>query len=458
MVGEGARKVSAQWARHRRGLPPLWLAALALASGCQAIPGLARLGTPADAYVPGQVLVKFKAGATASQQAALQQASGVTTVNTLPDGSQRWILPASASVQAIAGRLAAIPTVAFAEPDHLRHLQGFTASDSDLTSNKQWHLNAIQAPQAWSTYFSATNLPGHGVMVAVVDSGVDPNHPDLKANLLPLIDELPAGSDTYNGTDYTGKDGNGHGTHVTGILAAVANNTPFTSTPSGAAPGNCVGVAPGATILPIKVMRADGSGDDFTIAKGMEDAVTHGAKVINLSIGGSQTSQILAAAIVYGLSNGVTMVMAAGNEGGPVDYPAAYPGVIPVGALDSNNQVPSYVSNGPQLAIAAPGGSIPGNGPGIWSTLPTYACYETLTDGNTLDYGYLSGTSMATPMVAAAAAMILQESPGLTPAQVRARLVATTDSLGAPYSELYGYGRLDVMKALQWTSADGSGQ
>jgi subtilisin family serine protease len=308
----------------------------------------------------------------------------------------------------------------------------------DPDFDKQWYLGECHFPDAWSA------TVGNGVTVAVVDSGVDPNHPDLKANLLPLIDEVAARGKTDNsfGVSFTGRDGNGHGTHVTGLIAAVAGN------------GMGIrGAAAGVKILPVKVTSAAGETDDVTIAKGIFDAVDQGAQVINLSIGGPDPSLLLLEALNYAFDHHVTVVIAAGNESRDVNYPAAFDGVVAVGALTSDGQVASYSNRGPKLVLCAPGGGKAGGweGPAIYSTTPTYPCYITQSEGNSQSYGYLAGTSMATPLVTAAVALILAGEPGLDPAQVRTRLAAAADDLETPgYDDTSGFGALDAKQALDY--------
>jgi len=228
---------------------------------------------------------------------------------------------------------------------------------------RQWGLTRLAAEQTWA------QGPAAGTLVAVVDTGVDAAHPDLSAVTVPGLDLIAAGDGRT--------DAHGHGTHVAGVVAAVADNG------LGGA-----GLAQGTRILPVRALQADGSGFDSDVAKGIAWAVDNGAKVVNLSLGGDRQSSLLTASIDYAASKGVVVVAAAGNAGAagdPVLYPAATRGVVAVGAVDADDTRPSWSSSGAHLAVAAPG-------VGILSTVPGGG------------YASWNGTSMAAPFVAAAAA------------------------------------------------------
>ncbi|HEY9855279.1 MAG TPA: S8 family serine peptidase [Stenomitos sp.] len=453
---------------------PLFLAAIGLAAlqGCQSAPG-ARVPTP-SAYqaLAGELLVKYAPDVSAAEQARVRDRFHVTAPDPLLPGIERWRLAPDAASAAVAG-LAHEAAVQFVQPNYTRRTLAYQSSDS-LSS--QWYLTpdkGLDMPSAWSK--TTVNPPGSNVIVAIVDTGIDTSHPDLQANLIPddnapkdrapwgkkFIDEVGDGVKTTefpNGTDVNFKmrDGNGHGTHVAGIVGAVGNNGI-----------GITGVAPGVKLLPVKAMRADGDGDDFTIAKALKAAADAGADVINLSVGGPAPSPILAEAIAYDFSKGSSVVIASGNGYGlPVYYPAAYSGVIAVGATTTDRKVASYSNVGPQLAVVAPGGNTEAGGQpslGIYSTLPTYPNYLSMNLGKPLSYGVQVGTSMATPMVTGAVALVISEAKAhgqhLTPAQVRTRLLASTTPLGnESFSNSWGYGMVNPAQALSWVSHDGSGQ
>jgi serine protease len=230
------------------------------------------------------------------------------------------------------------------------------------------------------------------------------------------------------GTDYVapGGDGSadedGHGTHVAGIIGATANNA-----------AGIAGLARGVAILPVRVLDGNGSGWNSDIAKGIVYAADRGAAVINLSLGSTSASATVRDAVAYANSKGSVVVAAAGNSrssGSPTSYPAAFPNVIGVGATDSTNRVASFSNAGSYVDVAAPGVK-------ILSTVPATG------------YANLSGTSMATPYVAAAAALLRAAKPAATTAQVAAALQSTAVDLGAAGRDNdFGYGLIDPQAAL----------
>jgi type VII secretion-associated serine protease mycosin len=284
-------------------------------------------------------------------------------------------------------------------------------SGGDPYRAQQWDLTKLKVTDAW------TKSTGAGVTVAVIDTGVDAGHPDLAGQIL-------TGYDVITGTTGAATDPNGHGTHVAGTIAALT--------------GNNVGVgsvAPNARILPIRVLGANGGGYMSDAATGIVYAADHGANVINMSLGSTAKVAAVSNAIAYARSKGVTVVAAAGNErasGSPTSYPAADAGVIAVAATDSADRVASYSNAGTYVDVAAPGS-------GIVSTVPT-------AKGG---YGSMSGTSMASPHVAAAAALLKAYNRALTPEQVEAALEGSATDLGAVGRDNdYGYGRIDLVAAL----------
>lgn len=447
-------------------MKPLHLAiALAvMATGCQNPSFLAP--PTAETHVAAQVLVAFEAETGTEAREALRAKYGAHDVETLPSGSERWRVTGAPT--ALAGAIAREAGVKGAQPNWVRRIQVIPQDADYASTKKQWHLQAdyLNMAQIWgSSAYGTQSVTGKGVIVAVVDSGVDMGHPDLSPNIAKDDKGQPAYIDLVaDDFAYPGMDGNGHGTHVAGIIAAAAQ----TNGDLHNGLGNIVGVAPEAQILPVQVMRADGGGDDFNIAKGIERAVDwtgqNGAKVklINLSIGGADPSPTLAASLAYAAKNGVLVVAAAGNYNQPVYYPAAYPGALAVGALNPHGKRAGYSCYGPQLAVMAPGGAEPstpseslGEWGGIYSTFPRYVSGPSFQRNPTY-YGAQSGTSMAAPVVAGIAALVLAQNPNLTPDQLKMRLVATADDIGDPgFDPMTGWGRVNPKRALDWTTHDG---
>jgi hypothetical protein len=285
----------------------------------------------------------------------------------------------------------------------------FAATGGDPLLDQQWGLTAIGAPSVWSV------TRGAGITVAVIDSGSGP-HPDLDAN-------LDAGRTMFGSIDSVGVldiDNAGHGSHVAGIIAAVANNAIGGS-----------GVAPQSRILPIRVLDAQGSGDSKDVSKAVRFAVDSGTKVINLSLGGATESTSLTAAIQYAVDRNVLVVAAAGNGAAdsPPKWPAASDLALAVTAVDRNNSVTSFDQRGDYIDLAAPGAS-------ILSTASN-------------DYKIQSGTSMAAAFVTGAAALLFAAQPSITAAQVREVLQRTATDIGAPGRDTtFGYGLINLVAAF----------
>lgn len=439
-------------------------ALLALLAGC-AVPGNQ---TASFRSSPEELVVRFQDGIPDSDRQAVRLKYGARAEAGVLPGTEKWRLPrAEDSAGVPAGDLVALaasvrqePGVKYATPNYTRRVLGYAAAEQNGSSSGQWGNAQIRAPQAWETYFSATEPPGKGITVAVLDSGVDVRHPDLEPNVardaygnvkyIDVLHEASGSTDicgaynydwatAYKDGNHPGPDGHGHGTHVAGIIAAAGNNT-------GASGGNIVGVAPGASILPVKTMNCNGDGQDWDIAFGIKAAADSGARILNLSIGGPEPSELLEDALAYAMGKGVLVVVAAGNGfGSPVYYPAAYEGVIAVGAVDRSETYQSYSNVGPQMGLVAPGGTTNQTVEGILSTVPTYG--SKITRGAA--YYRVSGTSQASPFVAGVAALIWSREPSLTAEQVRARLLASARDLGpSGFDDKYGWGRVDALAAL----------
>jgi subtilisin family serine protease len=295
----------------------------------------------------------------------------------------------------------------------------------DPLRSQQWGLDTIGADAAHST------STGTGAVVAVIDTGVLASHEDLEGRLVPGHDFVE--------NDNTPQDENGHGTHVTGIIAADAGN------------GKGIeGVAPGAKVMPIRVLDKDGQGTGDVVAKGIDYAVTHGADVINLSLGGDAVSTVLGGddaftkAVQNALDHGVVVIAAAGNDTAPFcEQPSVTGPLLCVGAIDRREMRSFYSSSGD---LVAPGGSAT-TGDSSEDILSTY------NDGK---YQTLAGTSQATPHVAGVAALLV--SLGLHGKAVTDRILATVRDAGLPGpDDVYGAGILDARAAVAGLGGGGSG-
>lgn len=280
---------------------------------------------------------------------------------------------------------------------------------NDQYWNLQWGPRKIRADWAWNTTTGDSSI-----LVAVIDTGVDYNHPDLAANYVPL------GRDWVN-NDTDPMDDNGHGTHCAGIIAAKLNNA--------------LGVAGLAQVrvMAEKALNADGDGWEDDLAKAIIHAAENGAKILSNSWGGDEDSVLLHEAIQYAYNMGLLIVAAAGNEASNKKiYPAAYPEVIAVTATDSDDAPAGFTSFGSWVEVAAPGVDI----------------YSTFWDGSHT-YTYMSGTSMACPHVVGVAALVWSQFPSATRDWIRAQLRSTADDLGSlGFDEYYGYGRVNAEKAV----------
>jgi subtilisin family serine protease len=281
-----------------------------------------------------------------------------------------------------------------------------TTAPNDPLYSAQWGLPITHVPEAWDT------TTGAGITIAVVDTGIDAAHPDLAGRVIDAYNAITGSADAA--------DDNGHGTGMAGIAAATGFNGL-----------GVIGVAPGADVMAVKAMSASGYGTYADIARGIVYAADHGARVINLSLGGDVGSSTLSDAVAYAVSRGVVLTAAAGNSGAAAPtYPAAYPEVIAVAATDSQDVRADFSNFGFWLSVAAPGVDV------------------TTTD---LGGGYanFSGTSPAAPFAAGAAALVLAVNPHLDASQVRSLLALTSDDLGAPgFDEYFGWGRLNVARAV----------
>lgn len=302
--------------------------------------------------------------------------------------------------------------------------------------DEQWGLQRVQGPEAWGV------TTGRRAVVAVVDSGVDREHPELAGKLVRGASWVGcSGATPCDAWD----DANGHGTHVAGIVAAPRDGK------------GVAGVAPGALIMPVRVLDASGNGSGSNVAAGIRWAADNGAHVINLSLAGlpvvgqltgfTGTDGGFASAISYAVGEGVLVVAAAGNESSPICSSEAFRSgrAVCVGATDRRDLKSAYSNFGLGLDVVAPGGQ-PGSC--AEAVLSTYATDRSSTCRAERGYDALAGTSMAAPHVAATGALLVEL--GVTGERAARRIAATTDDLGSGgYDPVYGYGRVNAARAVR---------
>jgi serine protease len=412
-----------------------------------------------DSYaeaIPGELVVEFKDGESRAQIDALGRKLGVEfvpasaysdvdevyTVDTLDAEHVLAELRAdgadveAADYQFVYGLpedALAMDEEALPTPDRVDPTEkGFP---NDPKFKYQWHMDQIHAKDAWK------QAQGDGVIVAVIDTGVA-KVPDLAQTQM-----VPGWNFVNNTSDAT--DDHGHGTHVAGTIAQSTHNGI-----------GVAGVAFNAKIMPIKVLSARGSGSVSGIAEGIRWATDHGAKVINMSLGGPMASSVLAKAVKYAHDKGVTVVCAAGNDGrGKVSYPAAYPGAIAVAATQFDEATTFYSNWGKEIDVAAPGGNtrVDQNGDGMMDGV----LQNTVVPGDTSrnDYLLFMGTSMASPHVAGVAALVV--SQGVTNPDAVEKILKDSARPSKMKKDdgqnRYGAGLVDAAAALKRAKQDFGG-
>lgn len=403
-------------------------------------PVRADAGSPAS-YAPDRVVVKFKEGLSSVHMAQLHASQGTAVIAEIPQIGMQILSVPPGEVEAKIAAFRADPGVEYAEPDYIAQ-PAYEPNDPCYGDGTQWGPQKIFAPQAWDFCKGDSN-----VVVAVIDWGVDLQHPDLATEMWTNASEIPDNGidddgngyiDDVYGWDFANNDNDprqddyGHGSHVAGIAAAATDNGV-----------GIAGVAFNSRIMAVKVGYTDpDTGKHLArytdIAYGIMYAADNGAKVINLSLGGYGYSSGLKGAVNYAWDAGCVLVGAAGNnnKSDPL-YPAAYDNVIGVSATDQNDARASWSNYGAHVAVAAPGSSI----------------YSTYWNGSST-YAYMSGTSMAAPHVAGLAALLFAQDDTRTNAAVRSVIERSADDLGdVSWDQYYGYGRINAYKALGTTSA-----
>ena len=400
-------------------------------------------GQAASPFAEDEILVRFKQGLganVAGRALAALSAVAQPSPELAKIGVQLVKVPRGKVLDTVAS-LRQSSQVEFAEPNYLVQAADTITPTipNDRFWSSQWGPPDIQAPLAWSVTTGTVS-----VAIAVIDTGIDLTHPDLSPNLWTNPGETGLDANGHdkrtNGIDDDGdgyvddwqgwnfvtgtnspQDEYGHGTHVSGIAAAVGNNGM-----------GIAGMAWGVRIMVLKILGSAGIGSVSDLATAMIYATDHGARVINLSLGDTVPATVMEDAVNYAYAHGVTVVAAAGNNGTQVLYPAAYPNAIAVASVDFNNAHSSFSNSGPQVALAAPGSGI----------------YSTCLGGS---YCFKDGTSMATPHVAGTAALLASRLVPNTVDNIRAALQNTALDLGPTGRDpQFGYGLVQAYDALNY--------
>lgn len=362
---------------------------------------------------PGQLIVKYK-----NDRSLLSDKKNMTKHGKLLKTQNDGIALLEVSEDKIAEKIEILKensNIEYVVPNYVRTVTELPEDfPNDPEFIKQWGLQNINAPQAWEA-LEEEDLKE--VVVAVIDTGLDMNHEDLKDRVVPGYDFVDRDDDPS-----PGPINEEHATHVAGIIAASTNNSVGMAGTAGTAP---------VKIMPLRTLEA-GSGDDFTIAEAIKYAADNGADIINMSLSGLGYNQLLTDACNYAFSKNVVVVAAAGNNAMDAGNfsPAAIPGVITVSATDVNNNLADFSNFGSTVELAAPGvevlSAIPGD---------AYESYD--------------GTSMATPFVSAACALLLSKNPNLSIIEVEQYLTDSAQDIGKEgKDESFGYGLLDLAKAV----------
>lgn len=363
----------------------------------------------AGEYALDRILIRFKPGTKEEKQKEIKNKNGLEEIGEIKQIETKVLkIKDRGSVASKIKALSKNKHVLYVEPDYVVKAVSVTPNDTYYASEQALMMERISAPGGWGLSTGSSD-----VVIAVLDSGVNMAHPDLQGRFVPGYDFVNNDSDPTD--DY------GHGTPVAGIAAATGNNG-----------RGVAGIDWSAKIMPLKVLGASGTGYSSVIAKALIFAADQGVGVVNMSFGSGAATNTLANAVSYASARSVILVGSAGNESiSQINYPAAYPEVISVSALQRDAlTLASFSSYGSGLDVCAPGAMT----------------YSTLMNGA---YGYFSGTSAAAPFVSGLAALVRGVNPSLNSTQVREILTSTATDLGdSGYDVKYGYGRINMEGAL----------
>ena len=355
-------------------------------------------------HVRGQLLIKSKAGVSKDKIKGILANHGAVTAGEIEQIKVKLIRVPAHALEKVKAALEKNPHISFVEHNFIA--EG-AAEPNDEKYPSQWHLPKISAPDGWDMCTGSDIAP-----IAIIDSGVDPTHPDLSDKLICGYNFVENNTDTH--------DTLGHGTAVAGTAAAISNNV-----------AGVAGVAWGNPIMPLVVLNSDNSATYYNVAKAITFAADNGIRVINISLGGSSSSSTMQNAINYAWTKGtLVFACAMNNATSTPNYPAACEHVMAVSATTSSDTRASFSNYGAWIDIAAPGVSI-------------------LTTNRGGGYGYWSGTSFSSPVAAGLAGLIISANPDLTNTQVVEIITQNADDLGDPgFDQYYGYGRVNAHASL----------
>lgn len=379
--------------------------------------GHPRAQSPTKEFVPDEVLVKFTPSTSKDARRAVHESHNAKLKQHVDALDVDVVTVDAGSVLEKTVDYKKDKSVEYAEPNFIATALELT-NDPGIVNNLQWGMYKVKAANASASAWN-TAKSDPSVKVAILDTGIDQDHPDLSSKIVASNNctSSPTLDDLY-----------GHGTHVAGIAAAVTNNGV-----------GVAGLGYNASLMNVKVLGDNGSGYYSWIADCLVWAANNGAKVVNMSLGGPSKSLTLEQAVNYAWSKGVSVVAAAGNSGNSSPtYPAYYKNVIAVAATDSNDAKPGWSSFGTWVDVAAPGVS-------IWSTFPNHP--NTLGKTN---YDFGSGTSMASPHVAGLAALIWPTPYGGSNGNVRKQIEGTADKISGT-GKYWTYGRINALRAVTET-------
>ena len=392
---------------------------------------------PVKRVAEKEIIIKYKPMIEGQAVDKHEKENKLETLNVSQNSKGKVIhykVPEDRNLEDVIEYYSKLDHVEWAEPNYIYYP---TAIPSDpWYNNYQWDYVNMNLEAAWDQ-----QTGNKTVKIGLIDTGVLPNHSDLKDNLISGADfvggEKSYPISQYNITDRdptdetTMQQGGSHGTHVAGIIGAVTNNHQ-----------GIAGVNWQTKILPIRVLKKTG-GTSWDVVEGIYYAIDQGVDIINMSLGSPHNSYYQAEAIKKAVEQGITVVAASGNEGNTsVYYPAAYPETIAVGSVGQNNTRAGYSNYGPEVDVVAPGGDY---GETIYST---WGYYNPDTGGTITRYGGMIGTSMATPHVSGLAGLLVANGVD-DPEEIKSRIIDTAIDLGSPgKDDYYGHGIVDAYGAL----------